>query len=178
MSEANGKAEAKALKILKWPNDDQLHQVSVDVTKFDDSLKSLAFDMLYTMKQADGIGLAAPQVGEFINMIVIWLPIEEHMPLMIVNPNIITASDELMTFNEGCLSVPGYFEDRERPKQIVLQYHDISGVERHETEFTGLYAFAIQHEMDHLIGKLFIDNASMLKKAMIKSKMKKVAKRK
>lgn len=160
------------LKVIKWP-DDQLHQQSVDVTEFGtDELREFCLDMFFTMKESNGIGLAAPQVGKLINLLVVWLPIEEHVPLVIINPELIRSADELMTFNEGCLSVPGYFEDRQRPNSIVIKFKDVLG-EDHEAEFTGLYAFCIQHEMDHLKGKVFVDGSSMLKKQLIKRKIKK-----
>lgn len=160
------------LKILKWP-DDQLHIPCMDVTVFGtDQLRELCLDMFYTMKESNGIGLAAPQVGKLINLLVVWLPIEEHVPIAIFNPELISASEQLMKFSEGCLSVPGYFEDRERPSSIVIKFKDVLG-EAHEAEFTGLYAFCIQHEMDHLKGKVFVDGASMLKKQFIKRKIKK-----
>lgn len=167
--------QAKVLPILKWPDDERLHEKSVDVTVFDDSLQALAHDLLHTMKTAGGVGLAAPQTGNMVNMIAIW--IEDDKPLAFINPVIIETSEELFEFNEGCLSVPGYFEDRRRPARIVMQFNDVSGNPR-EFEFNGIYAFAIQHEVDHLNGKVFVDGSSPLKRQRIKAKMRKVAKNK
>lgn len=166
--------QPKVLPILKWLEDKRLHEKSTDVVVFDENLEHLVLDMLHTMKTANGVGLAAPQVGVLSNVIAIW--IEPEKPLVFVNPVITFASTELFKFNEGCLSVPGYFEDRERPNQIIIKFVDVKG-NPHEFECNGLYAFAIQHEIDHLNGKLFVDGVSLLKKSRIKSKMKKVAKR-
>ena len=165
----------KLLPILKWPSDEKLHEKSVDVISFDEELEHLAQDLFHTMKVGEGIGLAAPQTGNMINVIVIW--IEPERPLAIVNPTITETSDDLYQFNEGCLSVPGYFENRKRPAKIVIECQDLKG-NHHEYEFNGLYAFVIQHEIDHLNGKLFVDGASLLKKERIRAKMKKVARRK
>lgn len=167
---------AKNLKILRWPEDESLHEKCVDVTQFDDNLVMTAFDMLHTMRTHNGVGLAAPQVGLLYNMITIW--IEDTKPLVLVNPKITEASEELFEFNEGCLSVPGYFEDRKRPNRIVVKFQDVHTGEPKEFEYRGLYAFAIQHEIDHLNGKLFVDGLSMLKKSRIKAKIKKYLKRK
>jgi peptide deformylase len=163
------------LPILKWPNDDRLHDKSVEITDFGFATKQLAYDLLHTMKAAKGVGLSAPQTGNMVNMIVVC--IEEPNNIVLINPVILETSEELFEFNEGCLSVPGFFEDRKRPKKIVVQFNDLEGSLR-QFEFYDLYAFCIQHEMDHLNGKLFVDGSSSLKKARIISRMKKVAKRK
>lgn len=165
---------SKILPILKWPNE-KLHQKSVDVTDFGVETRKLVHDLFHTMKTASGVGLAAPQTGNMVNVITIW--IEESKPLCLINPVIVDSSEEMFEFNEGCLSVPGFFEDRKRPAKIVVKFQDIDGDPR-EFEFNGIYAFAIQHEIDHLNGKLFVDGASMLKKSRIKARMKKVARHK
>lgn len=157
------------LPILVWPND-KLHGKCEDVTVFDDDLELLARKLLITMKHNNGIGLAAPQVGVLKNVLAIW--IETTTAAVLVNPKITESSSEQFEFNEGCLSVPGYFEKRERPQRIVVKYQDIKGQE-HETEFKDLYAFCVQHEIDHLNGKVFVDDLSMLKKTMVKAKIKK-----
>lgn len=167
--------QPKLLPILKWPDDERLHEKSVDIVDFDLTVKILAYDLLHTMKTANGVGLAAPQTGNMVNMITIW--IEETKPLCLINPVIIEASEELFDFNEGCLSVPGFFEDRKRPAKIVVKFFDVGG-EAREFEYNGIYAFAIQHEIDHLNGKLFVDGASPLKRSRIKARMKKVARHK
>lgn len=168
-------APSKVLPILKWPDDKKLHEKSEQVTAFDESLLQLANNMFATMEAANGIGLAAPQTGNMINMIAIRL--EKDKPLILVNPIITHTSEEKFKFNEGCLSVPGFFEDRERPNKIILVCNDILGVP-YELHFSGVYAFAIQHEIDHLLGKVFVDDSSMLKRQIIKSKMRKAAKNK
>jgi len=127
------------------------------------------------MKAENGIGLSAPQVGVLKNVIAIW--IDETQPYVFVNPKIATASVDLFKVKEGCLSVPGYFEDRERPRHITLEFFDTVGV-KHEVAFSDLSAFCIQHEIDHLNGKLFIDHSSELKRDRIKARIKKVTKSK
>lgn len=157
------------LPILKYP-DERLHLPCKDVTVFDDDLKEFSQVLLRTMKEQRGIGLAAPQVNVHKNIIVVWA--EPYMPMTFVNPVIIEASEDLFNFSEGCLSVPGYFEDRDRPKRISLEFLDVHGV-RQEIEFHDLNAFCIQHEIDHLKGKVFIDDLSELKKERIKTKIRK-----
>ncbi len=163
-------APTKVLPILKWPDDKKLHEKSVDVTEFNEDLLQLASHMFATMEKADGIGLAAPQTGNMINMIA--LRLEKDKPLILVNPVITHFSEEMFKFNEGCLSVPGFFEDRERPEKIILVCNDVVGMV-YELQFSGVYAFAIQHEIDHLLGKLFVDGSSLLKRQIIKGKMRK-----
>jgi len=159
----------KIREILTWP-DDALHQQCSDVTEFNNDLEELIADMFFTMTASEGVGLAAPQIGELVNMFV--LRIDPRTPLIFINPSIIQSSDELFTFEEGCLSVPGHFEKRKRPDTIVVHFQDASGKE-HEYEFRGIYAFAIQHEMDHLNGKVFVDGASWFKQGRIEKKIKK-----
>lgn len=165
----NTEANEYIVPILKYP-DERLHQQCVEVTEFDSDLIQLGRCLLFTMKSEKGIGLAAPQIGVLKNVIAIW--IDEKIPIVLVNPKLIDSSEELLKFNEGCLSVPGYFEDRERPKKIVVKFNDVNGGE-HQVEFFDLYAFCIQHEIDHLNGKVFIDNLSDLKRSRIKSKIRK-----
>ena len=168
-------APSKVLPILKWPDDEKLHEKSVDVTVFDEQLLQFANHMFATMESANGIGLAAPQTGNMINMIAIRL--EKDKPLILANPVIKASSEEMFKFNEGCLSVPGFFEDRERPERIILTCKNVLGAD-YELQFSGVYGFAIQHEIDHLLGKLFVDGSSLLKRQIIKSKMKKALKNK
>ncbi len=168
-------APSKILPILKWPDDKKLHEKSVDVVDFNEDLLQLASHLFATMEAANGIGLAAPQTGNMINMIAI--RIEKDKPLILVNPIIEHSSEEMFKFNEGCLSVPGFFEDRERPEKIILSCKNVSG-EEFKMQFSGIYSFAIQHEIDHLFGKVFVDGSSMLKRTMIKSKMRKAARNK
>lgn len=157
------------LPVIVYP-DDRLHEKCVDVTEFNSELEAFGRQLLTTMKAEKGIGLAAPQVGVLKNIIAVW--IEEKLPIVFVNPKITDVSKELYKFNEGCLSVPGYFEDRERPERIMVKFNDVHG-NPYELEFTKLHAFCIQHEIDHLNGKVFIDELSMLKRSRIKTKIKK-----
>lgn len=157
------------LPILKYPNP-TLHEISTPVTEFGPELAEFGKALLLTMKQGKGIGLAAPQVGILKRIIAVW--ISEQHPLVFFNPEIVSSSKEVFPFSEGCLSVPGYFEDRTRAKNIKLKFQDNLGTQ-HEGEFQDLYAFCIQHEIDHLNGKVFIDDLSELKKERIKKKIKK-----
>lgn len=179
---------AKAMKILTFP-DARLREVSKPVTRFDAALKTLTEDMIETMYGARGIGLAAPQVGELKRLIVIdtrpkddkgrrydydeMTELEQKIPqpLVLINP-VITKSEGKTTFDEGCLSVPTYFETVERNLLIEVKAQDVNG-----KEFTfkvdGLLAICIQHELDHLEGTLFIDHLSFLKSKRIKDAIKK-----
>lgn len=152
------------LNIITWPNE-ILHKICDTVTTFDDSLSSLIMDMFYTMQKSNGVGLAAPQVGILKNIATIW--IEPNNPIVLINPTIIEMSQETFSWQEGCLSVPGFFEERERPDTIKVVFNDIDGTEVMR-EFHGLYSFAIQHEIDHLQGKLFIDDLPHLTQTKIK----------
>ncbi len=157
------------LPILKYPNP-KLHEVSTPVTLFGPEQEEFGKALLVTMKAQKGIGLAAPQVGILKRIIAIW--IDEQAPMVFFNPEIVSSSEELFPFSEGCLSVPGYFEDRQRAKTIKLKFQDNLGTE-HEAEFKDIYAFCIQHEIDHLNGRVFIDDLSELKKDRIKTKIRK-----
>lgn len=162
------------LGILMWP-DNRLHVQCEEVTEFDNedrkNLSQLALDMIYTMRISGGIGLAAPQVGVTANMFVMTIN-ENQDSLVLINPEVIETSDELFEWEEGCLSVPGYFENRKRPNRVVVRFQDPIG-DDHELEFLGLWAFAVQHELDHLKGKVFVDDLSFFKKTRVKSKIKK-----
>lgn len=129
-----------------------------------------------TMLSNNGIGLAAVQVGVLKRIITMQIPkiemieekqIDTSIPYTFINPEIVSINNIPFTFNEGCLSVPGYFEERSRPSEIVLKYFTLEGVEV-QTRFTDIMAFCIQHEMDHLNGDLFIDNLSRLKKDRVR----------
>lgn len=160
------------LQIVHWP-DERLHKKCEDVTEFDDHLVKFVTDMIYTMRENNGVGLAAPQVGIPLNVIVLWIDTPENSFVgEMINPEIIEVSNEMFRWEEGCLSVPGYYEDRERPKTIRVRYHDMYG-KLYERELSGLAAFAVQHEIDHLNGKVFIDSLSQLKKDRIKKKISK-----
>ena len=160
-----------------------LKQISKPVDGVDDALRALMDDMLETMYDAPGIGLAAVQIGEAKRVIVMDLgdrdaeedaePVKK--PLYFVNPEIVWSSEETAPYEEGCLSVPEIFEAVERPAKVRLRYLNYQG-EQIEEDADGLYAVCIQHEMDHLQGVLFIDHLSRLKRERSIAKVKKAAK--
>lgn len=139
-----------------------------------DAHRALMDDMLETMYDAPGIGLAAIQIGEPVRIIVMDLAREDEpkQPRYFVNPEILWASEDLFTYEEGCLSVPDIYDDVERPARVKLRYLNYDG-ETIEEDAEGLYAVCIQHEMDHLEGVLFIDHLSRLKREKALSKLKK-----
>ncbi len=152
--------------ILIWP-DKRLKKPSARVVRFDADLHTLLDDMNETMLQAGGVGLAAIQIGQPVAALVINLPDEEgNQPpenlLEVINPEILESKDEIL-WEEGCLSVPEYYEEVKRHGWIKLGFNDRHG-EAHTLEAEGFLAVAIQHEMDHLSGKLFIERLSMLKR--------------
>jgi peptide deformylase len=164
----------KPLIILPDP---VLRQVSKPVERFDAPLKRFSDDMLDTMYDAPGIGLAAIQVGEPIRMLVIDLAKEDEpkAPQIFVNPEIVRKSDERSVYEEGCLSIPDYYAEVERPATIRVKYFDVEG-KLHEIDADGLLATCLQHEIDHLDGVLFIDHISRLKREMVVRKFRKLAK--
>lgn len=165
----------KPLVILPDPI---LRRVSEPLARIDDDVRRFADDMLETMYDAPGIGLAAIQVGEPLRMLVIDLAKEdeEKQPQVFVNPDILASSDERSVYEEGCLSIPDYYAEVERPASIRLRYQDLTG-QTHEIETDGLLATCLQHEMDHLNGVLFIDHISKLKRDMVIRKFTKAAKK-
>jgi peptide deformylase len=154
-----------------------LKQVSTRVDVVDDELRALMDDMLETMYDAPGIGLAAVQIGVPKRVIVMDLAREgeEPQPRYYVNPEILWASDDTAPYEEGCLSVPEYFDEVERPSKVKLRYLNYQG-EQVEEDAEGLFAVCIQHEMDHLEGVLFIDHLSRLKREQALKKVKKLVK--
>ena len=152
-----------------------LKQVSKPVAKVDDTLRALMDDMLETMYDAPGIGLAAIQIGEPVRVIVMDLAREGEpkAPQYFVNPEILWASEETQPYEEGCLSVPEYYDEVERPAQVKLRYLNYQG-EQVEEDAEGMYAVCIQHEIDHLDGVLFIDHLSRLKREQAIKKVKKL----
>ncbi len=158
------------LNILEFP-DPRLRTKAQPVTVFDRALKTLAEDMLETMYEAPGIGLAASQVDRHIQMLVLDVSEEKNTPMVIVNPRILE-QEGTETCQEGCLSVPGIFADVERSERIRIAAQDVAG-KPIEIETDGLLAVCIQHEMDHLIGKLFVDYLSPLKRDMVRKKLEK-----
>jgi peptide deformylase len=159
--------------ILTAP-DPRLKAVSSDVEKVDAEIRRLVDDMAESMYDADGIGLAAVQIGAPKNVIVMDLDQKSGTknPRAFINPKILWASDELATFEEGCLSVPEIWEDVERPARIKAEYLDRNGVLQ-VLEADGLLATCLQHEMDHLNGVLFIDHLSKLKRSIALRKLAK-----
>ncbi|MEK9732288.1 MAG: peptide deformylase [Pelagibacteraceae bacterium] len=155
------------LEIIKEPNP-ILRKKADNVLNVDDDIRKLMDNMLETMYQAPGIGLAAPQVGILKKVIVIDLSKDDEpkKPFFIVNPKIIWKSEELSSREEGCLSIPGHFAEVVRPKKCKLQYLDYNG-KKQEVEADDLLSTCIQHEVDHCDGVLFIDYLSKLKKDMI-----------
>ena len=158
------------LNILHYP-DNKLRQKGHNVDTFDEKLEKIAIDMLETMYQSKGIGLAAVQVNLPIRLIVIDISESRNEPLFLVNPLIIDTQD-LITFEEGCLSVPGFYEKVERYNLINFTYQDLTG-SKHTMNAEGLLSVCVQHEIDHLDGKLFVDYISQLKRDRIAKKIKK-----
>ena len=154
-----------------------LKQVSERVDKVDDELRALMDDMLETMYDAPGIGLAAIQIGVPKRVIVMDLARQDEppQPRYFVNPEILWASEETAPYEEGCLSVPEIYDEVERPSKVKLRYLNYQG-EQIEEDAEGLYAVCIQHEMDHLNGVLFIDHLSRLKREQAVKKVKKLVK--
>jgi peptide deformylase len=154
--------------------DKRLRAKSRKVTPADhDDVASLIPRMFEAMYKAPGIGLAAPQIGTLLRLVVLDLgPDGEPAPLVMINPDIVAASQEVATREEGCLSLPGQYAEVTRPARITARYQDAEGV-RHEVEAEGLLAACIQHEIDHLDGVLFVDHLSALKRNMLLRKLAK-----
>ena len=164
------------LPILVAP-DPRLKQTSTPVKQVDDEVRRLMDDMLETMYQAPGIGLAAPQVGVLKRVIVLDLAHEgeEPQPLRLANPEIVWVSDDDATYNEGCLSVPEHYADVVRPAACRVKYLDYNN-KAQQIEADGLLATCLQHEIDHLDGVLFIDHLTSLKRNIILRKLLKTKK--
>lgn len=157
------------LPILCYP-DPRLHTVAKPVKEVDARIRALVQDMLETMYDANGIGLAATQVDVHERVVVIDTSEERNQPLVLVNPEIIWASDEKQVGDEGCLSVPGIYDGVERSSAVTVRALDADGKVR-DIQTEGLLAVCIQHEMDHLLGKVFVEYLSPLKRNRIKTKM-------
>ena len=161
---------AKKLQILIFP-DPRLRKIAEKITKFDKSLQNLADDMLLTMYDANGIGLAATQVNRHVRLVVMDISDSRDDPRIFVNPSYRVLKDHnLFEFEEGCLSIPGFNETIARPDRIELIWQDISGKE-HSDSPEGLLTVCIQHEIDHLDGKLMVDYVSALKRDRVRSKL-------
>lgn len=167
--------DAMKRNIILHP-DPRLKKLSEPVSDLTDDLRALADDMLETMYAAPGVGLAAPQVGVLTRLVVldcVKADNEAPRPLIMFNPEIVSASEELNVYEEGCLSIPDQYADVTRPKEVEVRWIDRNGAEQTEV-FTGLWATCAQHEIDHLEGKLFIDYLGPLKRQMITRKMVKL----
>ena len=157
-------------KILKFPDQD-LRIKAKPVETFDEDLKALTDDMFETMHSVNGIGLAATQIGVAKQVAVIDISPEKNEPLVIVNPAIqILDPSKTEDYDEGCLSVPGFFEKISRPSDIKLTYQDLDG-KKQEIKPEGLLTKVVQHELDHLNGRLFVDHISELKRRRIRNKI-------
>ena len=157
-------------KILKFPDQD-LRIKAKPVETFDEELKTLTDDMFETMHSVNGIGLAATQIGVAKQVAVIDISPEKNEPLVIVNPAIqILDPSKTEDYDEGCLSVPGFFEKISRPSDIKLSYQDLNG-QKQEIKPEGLLTKVVQHELDHLNGRLFVDHISELKRRRIRNKI-------
>ncbi|MFT3841216.1 MAG: peptide deformylase [Myxococcaceae bacterium] len=161
-------------EILIWP-DPTLKKKATKVDKVDDSIRALVQDLFDSMYAADGVGLAAPQIGVLKTVIVLdTRPRQpESKPLAMINPEILELSEEHILYNEGCLSIPGEAEEVDRSARCKVKYLDEQGNQQ-ILECDGLLAIAVQHETDHLSGTVFVDHISMLKREMIRKRMKKL----
>jgi len=162
------------LPILCYP-DPRLHKVAKPVAQVDERIQTLVKDMLETMYDAQGIGLAATQIDVHERVIVIDVSEERNEPMALINPEILWASDETQLGEEGCLSVPGIYDGVERSIAVKVKALDENGNSR-EIDAEGMLAICIQHEMDHLLGKVFVEYLSPLKRNRIKSKLVKAQK--
>ena len=159
------------LQILEFP-DPRLRKVASPVTVFDEKLEVLIDDMFETMYEAQGIGLAATQVNVHERLLVIDISETKDSPQVFVNPSFEVIEDELSEYDEGCLSVPGFYETVSRPSEIRVMAQDKTGAE-FQLLASGLLSTCIQHEIDHLDGKLFVDYISALKRQRIRKKLEK-----
>jgi len=157
------------LNILRYP-DPRLHKVAAPIAQVDDRIRTLAADMLETMYAAEGVGLAATQVDVHERLIVMDTSEGHDQPLVLINPELIAVSDEMMLGDEGCLSVPTIYDKVERHARVTVKALDRNG-KPFQFEAEGLASVCVQHEMDHLRGKVFVEYLSLLKRERIKVKM-------
>lgn len=155
--------------------DPRLKKVAERVETVDDDLRRLIDDMLETMYDAPGVGLAAPQIGLSTRLFVMDVAPKDEPPepMALINPEILEVSEERQSYEEGCLSIPEVYADVERPARVTMRWLDRDGNQA-EAEFEGMHAICAQHELDHLNGKLFIDHLGSVKRGMITQKMKKL----
>jgi peptide deformylase len=157
------------LTILRYP-DSRLHTVAKPVLQVDDRIRRLADDMLETMYEAEGVGLAATQVDQHVRLVVMDTSDAHDQPLVLINPEIIWRSDEMRVSDEGCLSVPTIYDAVERHAQVTVRSLGRDG-QPYEFTADGLASVCVQHELDHLLGKVFVEYLSALKRERIKIKM-------
>ena len=163
------------LNILEFP-DPRLRKVAEPITEVNDSIRQLCKDMFETMYDAPGIGLAATQVNVHKRLLVCDVSEDQSQPLVFINPEIEESSEQLSSYDEGCLSVPGYFEPVERPEKVTIKALNEQG-EAFHMEMDNMLATCVQHEIDHLNGKLFVDYISPIKRQRIRSKLEKQQKK-
>lgn len=159
------------LQILEFP-DPRLRKIATPVTDYDEELEVLIKDMLETMYEAEGIGLAATQINVHKRLLVIDISENNDSPQVFINPSFEIIEDELVEYDEGCLSVPGFYETVSRPAVVRVTAQDQTG-EQFSLSAEGMLSTCIQHEIDHLNGKLFVDYISVLKRQRIRSKLEK-----
>jgi peptide deformylase len=162
------------LTVLHYP-DPRLHKVAKPVATVDDRVRKIVADMAETMYHAPGVGLAATQVDIHERIIVIDVSEEQDQLMVFINPELVWSSSEKKSWREGCLSVPEFYDEVERPDRIRVKALDVNG-KPFELEADGLLSVCLQHEMDHLLGKVFVEYLSFLKRNRISLKMKKRAK--
>jgi peptide deformylase len=170
--------ESAVLK-LRYYGDPILRRHAMEVQNFDASLRDIAAQMLEAMEREEGVGLAAPQVGldlRLLTALAMREPGDETAePVVMVNPEILERSHETWVYEEGCLSIPGIRGDVTRPERVRVRYQDVDGAE-HTLDVEGMFARILQHEIDHLNGKLFIDYLSTADKMLIKPKLRQITK--
>ncbi len=159
------------LTILHYP-DKRLHKVAKPVAVVDDRIRKLVQDMAQTMYEAPGVGLAATQVDVHERVVVMDVSEEKNDLMVLINPEIIASSDDQKTYEEGCLSVPGVYDEVERPAEVRVRALNLDGVS-FEFDAEELLAVCIQHEIDHLNGKVFVQHLSMLKQTRLKARLRK-----
>ena len=164
--EKDDEITAHSLDIVKYP-DKRLSKICKKIDVIDDDIKQLILDMYMTMRTNDAVGIAAPQVGQLIRLIVIHVT----EPLVLINPTIFEKSSELIKINEGCLSIPKYHQDVNRANKITVIYTDVSG-ELNQITATGLHAAVIQHEIDHIDGKTMLDHLPFSERLKIKFRLR------
>ncbi len=163
------------LNILKYPHPN-LHKIAKPVAEVDDRIRQLVKDMAETMYASEGVGLAATQVDVHERIVVIDVTEDASDLLVLINPEITWASDEKQSYEEGCLSIPGFYEQVERSARISVKATNEYG-EDYTFDAEGLLAVCVQHELDHLMGRVFVEHLSGLKQTRIRTKIKKLSKK-